>query len=72
MLKRKSMSRRLAPAGMLIGALAGGMWILGCGHDHDDHDHGYRDEHAAYHDYGRYDDHAYDRDRGYSHDRDHY
>jgi beta-phosphoglucomutase-like phosphatase (HAD superfamily) len=54
----------------LVAALAAGMWVMGCGHDHDDHD---RAEHAGYYqDHGTYHD-SVDRDRyhdgGYDHDR---
>ncbi|MDB5329513.1 MAG: hypothetical protein JWP03_664 [Phycisphaerales bacterium] len=53
--------------------MAGGMWIVGCDHDHHDEDRG---RPAAYHEEGVYRDNGYHNNNGYGehheehHDRD--
>ena len=69
MLKSTMLSRGMLKTTGLVAALGAGMWVMGCGHDHDDHDSA---QHAGYYqDRGTYQDNGYrDRshDSGYSHD----
>jgi beta-phosphoglucomutase-like phosphatase (HAD superfamily) len=73
MSKSTMLSPGMLRATGLVAALAAGMWVMGCGHDHDDHDDHDHAEHAGYNqDHGYQDNVAHDRnhDSGDHGDRD--